>query len=728
MASQIDTNGIPSTINVDLLNERSGSTIKPIRITQILDGSPEKTQRRRYLEQLIARDPTGIFSNDDNLFLDRKTRHVRALAKHVRLIELCRVIGIGNDTGGEVTLDKDWFSLVAAVADDLPTALHWVMFLPNIITLFDEEQQKTWLPLCRDWRMIGCYAQTELGHGSNVRGLETTATFVSEGSPEKGGDGKGGSWVINSPTLTSTKFWPGTLGRTSNHAMVIARMIDGNGVDRGMHNFLVQTRSMKDHSLMPGVVCGDIGPKIGLNNMDNGFARFDNVVIPRRNMAMRFATVDEKGRFDKKVLSDAASKVSYITMMQVRAFIIHEAYKNLAMGCTMAIRYSAVRKQGFTSDNIREVQILNYKQQQHRLFPLLASSYCFFFTGKRVLTELKTIEERLISLSDSSDKEVITKTEVGAMHATLSALKSFTTTVAADGIEDCRKSCGGHGYLQCSGFPELICTYLQNPTVEGDNQMLPMQVMKILLKLVNDVGSNDKKAIADWEKCHTSYLLQPVQEMISGESGKHCVVDCKEGMMDANVLLAAFEHRAARLLTEISLQIQSVAEQESMESAWNGALIQMGRVSRAHSLVLLLGNFISGIKEESRTSLGPQEVKVMTDLSVLFGLYWMEKEAGEFLEDGYVSPEQMKWARSCITVILDTLRPHVVKLVDAFDFSDFRLKSTLGRFDGNVYPAILETSKRDPLNATEPGPGYEQHLRRLMVDGVGVFTGTSSRL
>jgi len=728
MASQIKISDIPSTINADLLNERSRSTIDPNRITHVLDGSSERTERRRYLEQLIARDPTGIFSNDENIFLHRKDRHVRALAKHVRLIELCRSIGLGSEVGGEVTRSEDWFSITAGVADDLPTALHWVMFLPNIITLCDEEQQKKWLPLCRDWRVIGCYAQTELGHGSNVRGLETTATFVREGSPQKGGDVEGGSWVINSPTLTSTKFWPGTLGRTSNHAMVIARMIDGEGVDRGMHNFIVQTRSMDDHSLMPDVVCGDIGPKIGLNNMDNGFARFDNAVIPRRNMAMRFATVDQQGRYEKKVLSDAASKVSYITMMQVRAYIIHESFKNLAMGCTMAIRYSAVRKQGFASDNITEVQILDYKQQQHRLFPLLASSYCFFFTGKRVLTELQLIEQRLISLSTSSNKEVITKIEVGDMHASLSALKSFTTTVAADGIEDCRKSCGGHGFLQCSGFPELVCTYLQNPTVEGDNQMLPMQVMKILLKLVNDVGRGDKKTIAEWEKCHTSYLLQPVQEMLHGESGKQCAVDCKEGMMNPQILLAAFEHRAARLLTETSLQIQSVAEEESMESAWNGALIQMGRVSRAHSLVLLLDKFIAGIKEEAEKSLAPQEVTVMNDLSILFGLYWMEKEAGEFMEDGHVSAEQMKWARACIIIILDKLRPHVVKLVDAFDFSDFRLKSALGRYDGNVYPAILESSKKDQLNTTEPGPGYEEHLKRLFVDGVGVYTGTSSRL
>jgi acyl-CoA oxidase len=108
--------------------------------------------------------------------------------------------------------------------------------------------------------------------------METTATFLSE----KDGGQPGGSWIINSPTLTSAKFWPGTLGRTANHAMVIARLIDGKGKDRGVHNFLVPLRSMEDHTLCPGVTTGDIGPKIGYNVMDNGFAQFRNVKIPRR--------------------------------------------------------------------------------------------------------------------------------------------------------------------------------------------------------------------------------------------------------------------------------------------------------------------------------------------------------------------------------------------------------------------------------------------------------------
>jgi acyl-CoA oxidase len=722
MASKLNIPKPKHAINPTLTAERLKATFDPTKITHLFDNSsPAETKRRQHLEQLIRNDPSNVFSNDDNYYLHRNERHVNALAKLVRLVELCRSIGVGNGTDGEIIRDKDFTTLLMGVADDLPAALHWVMFVPNIISLADDEQQKVWLKMCRDWKMIGCYAQTEVGHGSNVRALETTATFVK--------DDKDGHWIINSPTITSLKFWPGTLGRTSNHAMVIAKLIDGEGVDRGIHNFLVQTRSLDDHSLLPGVTCGDIGPKIGYNNMDNGFAKFDHVKIPRRNMAMRFAQVDKSGNYKKNIISDAASKISYITMMQVRAYIIMEASRNLRFGTTIAIRYSAVRKQGFKNgDNKEENQILDYKQQQYRLLPLLAASYCFYFTGRKVLNDLKSIENRLMALSTNQgggeSGGTINKAEVGDIHATTSSLKSFTTTITADGLEDCRKSCGGHGFLTSSGFPELITSYLQNPTVEGDNAMLPMQVVKILLKLVKDIQSGDSAAIQDWDNCNAKYLINPVQAMLNGEDNEKCEISTKEGMMDVNVCLKAYQHRAARLLVEVAQQIQGdVMEGKAFEAAWNSALIQMGRVSRAHSLYLLLNNFVNGIQDESKTVLGPNEVHVLDDLALLFGLYWIEKEDGEFLADGYLSAEQVRWVRSCVLVMLDKIRPNAVALVDANDFTDFRLKSALGRFDGNVYEAILESSKRDPLNATEPGPGYDQHLKRLIVDGVGTYSG-----
>lgn len=329
----------PATVNPDLARERSSLPFDPLAITNFLDGGSDATARRRKLEGWIIRDPTGIFSNEDNNYLHRTERHARSLAKFVRLVELCRSAGIGSPTPadaddadadaadgartadagggggvveGDIVASPEFQTLVSAISDDpLPASLHWVMFVPNILTLCDAEQQSRWLPLCRDWRMIGCYAQTELGHGSNIRALETTATFLRE----KDGGAPGGEWVVHSPTETSAKFWPGTLGKTANHAMVIAQLVDGNGTQRGIHNFLVPLRSMVDHALLPGVETGDIGPKIGYNNMDNGYARFDNVRIPRRNMAMRFATVDEDGNYARAEVggggsSDAASKVA----------------------------------------------------------------------------------------------------------------------------------------------------------------------------------------------------------------------------------------------------------------------------------------------------------------------------------------------------------------------------------------------------------------------------------
>lgn len=67
--------------------------------------------------------------------------------------------------------------------------------MPAIKGQGTDEQQQKWLPLAYKMQIIGCYAQTELGHGSNVQGLETTATF----------DPKTDEFVINSPTLTSSK-------------------------------------------------------------------------------------------------------------------------------------------------------------------------------------------------------------------------------------------------------------------------------------------------------------------------------------------------------------------------------------------------------------------------------------------------------------------------------------------------------------------------------------------
>lgn len=188
------------------------------------------------------------------------------------------------------------------------------MFYACIESLADDEQQAKWLPMIKDIKMIGCYAQTELGHGSNVavsfilieifyQGIETTATF----------DNKTDEFVINSPTLTSTKFWPGDMGKMACYGVVYARLI-ANGKDHGVQAFLVQMRDIKTYEPLPGIEVGDIGPKFGYQSKDNGYQIFTNVRIPRDNLLKRFSELDREGNFTVK----GDQRILYSIMLMTR--------------------------------------------------------------------------------------------------------------------------------------------------------------------------------------------------------------------------------------------------------------------------------------------------------------------------------------------------------------------------------------------------------------------------
>ena len=155
-----------------------------------------------------------------------------------------------------------------------PIGLHLGMFVDNIEDLADDEQRKKWLPLARNLDIIGCYAQTEIGHGSDVQGLETTATFDKETD----------EFVIHTPSMTATKWWPGDMGRNANFGTVYARLLienDGEMADYGPASFIVQLRDRDTHKHMPGVKSGDLGPKFGFFEKDNGWMSFNKVRIPR---------------------------------------------------------------------------------------------------------------------------------------------------------------------------------------------------------------------------------------------------------------------------------------------------------------------------------------------------------------------------------------------------------------------------------------------------------------
>jgi len=95
------------------------------------------------------------------------------------------------------------------------------MFVPTLLSQATPEQQAEWLPKALGLKLVGTYAQTELGHGTFVRGLETTATFDPETD----------EFVAHSPTLTATKWWPGGVHFRSSRVSMVMGI--GGGEERG---------------------------------------------------------------------------------------------------------------------------------------------------------------------------------------------------------------------------------------------------------------------------------------------------------------------------------------------------------------------------------------------------------------------------------------------------------------------------------------------------------------
>lgn len=147
---------------------------------------------------------------------------------------------------------------------------------------------------------------------------------------------------------------------------------------------MVPIRDIQTHRPLPGVEVGDIGPKFGFQAKDNGYALFKNVRIPRRNMLMRYVSVDRDG----KVSLQGNPKVLYSVMMFTRLQLLTSCFLSLGKALTIGIRYGIVRKQFKTitgaDGKLQERKIIDYQSHLNKLCPLLATNIAIAFSTKKM--------------------------------------------------------------------------------------------------------------------------------------------------------------------------------------------------------------------------------------------------------------------------------------------------------------------------------------------------------
>ncbi|XP_004299412.1 PREDICTED: peroxisomal acyl-coenzyme A oxidase 1 [Fragaria vesca subsp. vesca] len=649
-----------------LAHERSKAQFDVDHMKVVWAGSRHTLEVSDRIARLVASDP--VFKKDDRTRLSRKDLFKDTLRKAAHVWKRITELKLTEEEASKLRFYVDQ----PAYMD-----LHWGMFIPFIKGSGTEEQQKKWLPLAYKMQIIGCYAQTELGHGSNVQGLETTANF----------DPKTDEFVIHSPTLTSSKWWPGGLGKVSTHAVVFARLIT-DGQDHGVNGFIVQLRSLDDHLPLPGVTVGDIGMKFGsgaYNSMDNGVLRFDHVRIPRDHMLMRVSQVTREG---KVVQSNVPRQLLYGTMVFVRQTIVADASSALSRAVCIATRYSAVRRQFGSNDGGVETQVIDYKTQQSRLFPLLASAYAFRFVGEWLKWLYTDVTQKLQANDFSTLPEA---------HACTAGLKSLTTSATADAIEECRKLCGGHGYLSSSGLPELFAVYIPACTYEGDNIVLLLQVARFLMKTVSQLPSGKKPIGTTSYMGRAEHLLQSC-----------CNVQKAEDWLKPSVILEAFEARAMRMSVACAKDLSKFTNPEEGFAELSPNLVD---AAVAHCQLIVVSKFIEKLQQDIPGKGVKEQLQILCNV---YALFLVHKHLGDFLSTGSITAKQGSLANDQLRSLYSQVRPNAIALVDAFNYTDHYLSSILGRYDGNVYPKLYEEAWKDPLNDTVVPEGYHEYIQPLL--------------
>ena len=217
-----------------------------------------RENKHLYQQDTFEEDPRGL----------KRTKVNRRLLKYIgearKIMPLREVF---NDTALFTALITAPYLYDESISTKLVVNLQ--LYYKTIINLGTEIHEE-WARRCEEGEDIGCFGLTELGHGSNVRGIKTIATYDKEAK----------EFVLHTPSQDAMKFWIGGAGKSSNTCAIFAQLYV-DGVCHGPHAFLVPIRNKENHMPMSGITLGDCGKKEGLDGIDNGFIIFNNFRIPR---------------------------------------------------------------------------------------------------------------------------------------------------------------------------------------------------------------------------------------------------------------------------------------------------------------------------------------------------------------------------------------------------------------------------------------------------------------
>ncbi|WP_063051045.1 acyl-CoA dehydrogenase family protein [Nocardia arthritidis] len=504
--------------------------------------------------------------------------------------------------------------------------------------------------------LLGCFAMTESGHGSDVANLETTATY----------DPQTQEFVVHSPTPSARKDYIGGAAEHARMAAVFAQLIT-LGENKGVHCLLVPIRDENGADLA-GVTTYDDGLKGGLPGVDNGRIVFDHVRVPRENLLNRYADVAPDGTYSSEIENPSRRFFTTLgTLVRGRVSVGGAAAAGARVALSIAVRYALQRRQFSDPDTGVETVLLDYRSHQRRLLPLVAKSYALAFAQNDLVRRMHLVQTGQ-------------NLEAGAQRALekrAAGLKVAQTNHATRAIQECREACGGAGYLTENRLVTLKADTDVFTTFEGDNVVLTQLVAKELLTSYAD-EVRDLDALG-WVR----FAATMAGDVVRKRSGVRQLIQTlrdrgddsiDEGDLSRRVVqLQLFADREDYLVRTAAHRLRARAEETGPFEAFNNAQDHILAAGAAHIDRLVLEAFIEGISDIE----DPEAREIADWMCDLFVYSTIEENQAWYIMHRFMSVDRAKTVRRGVNELVDRLRPHALTLVEAMGVPESMLRAAM---------------------------------------------------
>ncbi len=530
------------------------------------------------------------------------------------------------------------------------------LFGGAIANLATPEQCETYLPHVATGKLLGGFAMTELGHGSNVRDLETLARY----------DASRDVFVIHTPSISARKEWIGNAA-ADGRAMVVFAQLEVEGEGKGVHAFFVDVRD-EEGQLVPGCHIEDCGHKMGLAGVDNGRVWFDHLEIPRTQLLGRYGAVDADGHYQSPIADDGRRFFTMLgTLVTGRISVAAASVSASKTALATAVRYGALRRQ-FGPAGRAEIPILDHRALQQRLLPQVAATYAFHFA-------VEDLQQAYLSHPEGGDSR--------ALEARAAGLKALATWHGIDSVQAARECCGGMGFLTVNRICQIRRDIDVFATFEGDNTVL-LQLMArglmggfakrlgddLLATVVSEIGRRAREALIE---------QNPVAQRR---------VDL-EHLLDAEFHQEAFAFRSHNLLVSAARRFKKRTD-DGLDPfvAFGEIQAHCVALARAHTEQQVLESFSAACERAT----DPEVAAALESLRALWGVWRLREDVGWFLENDYISPKKARAIRKAFGDQCAAVREHAVALVNAFGVPD----EALGPIAFEGYTQHAGLARRQP--------------------------------